>query len=413
MSYDFNELLERYAELVVKVGLNLRAGQRLLIRAPIEAAPLVRLISASAYRAGARLVDVLWDDEQLSLIRFQHAPRDSFEEFPTWAAELAFDYAKHGDATMTVYASDPDLLKDQDPQLIATVEKVASTHYQPYIGQLVQNAMNWLVVSAPIASWAAKVFPGLPEQQQIEQLWRAIFDLCRLDQPDPVAAWNAHLDQLTARGEYLNRKRYVALKYRAPGTDLTIGLPRDHYWKGARATSTSGIVFTPNLPTEEIFTLPHWAQANGVVTASKPLNHGGTLIENFQLTFADGRVVDAKAERGETILRDLLATDAGASRLGEVALVPHSSPIAQSGRLFYNTLFDENAASHIALGQAYKFTLRGGEAMGDDQFEEAGGNHSLIHVDFMIGSDQMDIDGLTEDGQAEPIMRAGEWAFDV
>lgn len=413
MTQSFEQMLSRYAELVVRIGLNLQPKQRLLIIAPIQTATLVQLIAASGYRAGARLVDVIWQDEQLELIRFQHAPRDSFGEYPAWQADLRFDHATHGDAIVSIVARDPNLLQGQDPQLIATAERVAAQHLAPYRALAAENAMNWLVISAPVASWAAKVFPDLPDDQQIGQLWQAIFELCRLDQPDPVAAWNRHLDQLNARSDYLNRKRYVALKYRAPGTDLTLGLPHDHVWKGARATSASGIVFTPNLPTEEIFTLPHWAQANGVVAASKPLNYGGNLIENFQLRFADGKVVGATADRGEAILRDLLATDAGASRLGEVALVPHSSPVSQSGRLFYNTLFDENAACHIALGRAYKFTLRGGEAMSDEQFEEAGGNQSIVHVDFMIGSDQMDIDGVTADGRAEPILRAGEWAFDI
>jgi len=410
---DFEQLLERYADIAVKIGLNLRAGQRLLINAPLQTAPLVRLITGSAYQAGARLVDVTWDDEQIELIRFRHAPRDSFEEFPAWQSELALDYAKHGDATMSIYARDPDLLKDQDPQLIATVQKTGATYFRPYLDQLVQNAMNWLVISAPTASWAAKVFPQESKEQQIEHLWRAIFELCRLNQADPIAALNRHLDQLVARSDYLNGKRYTALKYTAPGTDLTIGLPRGHIWKSARATSTAGITFTPNLPTEEVFTMPHLAQTSGVVTATKPLSYGGTLIDNFSLRFAEGRVVEASATTGEAVLRDLLATDEGASRIGEVALVPHSSPIAQSGLLFYNTLFDENAASHIALGQAYKFTLDGGTAMSDEQFAQAGGNHSLVHVDFMIGSDRIDIDGLTADGRAEPVMRGGEWTFEV
>jgi len=412
-SVDFEQLLARYANLAIKIGLNLRPGQRLLIVAPIETAPLVRLITASAYQAGARLVDVVWDDEQLELIRFRYAPRDSFEEFPAWQSGLALDYAKNGDATMNIYARDPDLLKGQDPRLITTVQKTSATYFQPYLDQLVQNAMNWLVISAPITSWAAKVFPHEPPEHQVDRLWDAIFETCRLKQSDPIAAWRDHIRQLLARSDYLNQKRYTALKYSGPGTDLTVGLPRGHCWKSAQDTSTNGITFTPNMPTEEVFTLPERNRTSGVVRASKPLSYGGTLIDNFSLRFAEGRVVEATAASGEAVLRDLLATDEGASRIGEVALVPHSSPIAQSGLLFYNTLFDENAASHIALGQAYKFTLDGGGAMSDEQFEQAGGNHSLIHVDFMIGSGHMDVDGLREDGRAEPVMRAGEWAFKV
>jgi aminopeptidase len=211
----------------------------------------------------------------------------------------------------------------------------------------------------------------------------------------------------------MSARRYAALKYRAPGTDLTIGLARGHCWKSADATSQNGITFVPNLPTEEIYTMPHRAETSGVVSSSKPLNLGGTLIDGFRLTFAEGRVVDAAAETGEAALRKLIETDEGAGRLGEVALVPHSSPIAQSGLLFYNTLFDENAASHIALGFAIKANLEGSETMSDEEVVRAGGNNSLVHVDFMIGSDQMDIDGVRDDGTAEPVMRGGEWAFDI
>jgi aminopeptidase len=347
------------------------------------------------------------------LNRFRYAPRDSFDQFSAWRADAQIDHAQHGDAILVIFATDPDLLKDQDPELIATAQKTEAKYRQPFRELLVRSAMNWLGISAPIASWAAKVFPHEPVEHQVERLWDAIFETCRLKQDDPIAAWRDHIRQLVARSDYLNQKRYTALKYSGPGTDLIVGLPRGHRWKSAQDTSTNGITFTPNMPTEEVFTLPDRNRTSGVVTSTKPLSYAGTLIDNFSLRFAEGRVVEATAATGEAVLRDLLATDEGASRIGEVALVPHSSPIAQSGLLFYNTLFDENAASHIALGQAFKFTLDGGAAMSDEQFEQAGGNHSLVHVDFMIGSDQIDIDGLTEDGRAEPVMRAGEWAFDV
>jgi aminopeptidase len=410
---DFEQLLERYADLAVKIGLNLRPGQRLLVMAPLQTAPFVRLITASAYKTGARLVDILWQDDEITLNRFRYAPRDSFDQFSAWRADAQIDHAQHGDAILVIFATDPDLLKDQDPELIATAQKTEAKYRQPFRELLVRSAMNWLGISAPIASWAAKVFPHEPVEHQVERLWDAIFETCRVKQDDPIAAWRDHIRQLVARSDYLNQKRYTALKYSGPGTDLIAGLPRGHRWKSAQDTSTNGITFTPNMPTEEVFTLPDRNRTSGVVTSTKPLSYAGTLIDNFSLRFAEGRVVEATAATGEAVLRDLLATDEGASRIGEVALVPHSSPIAQSGLLFYNTLFDENAASHIALGQAFKFTLDGGAAMSDEQFEQAGGNHSLVHVDFMIGSDQIDIDGLTEDGRAEPVMRAGEWAFDV
>jgi aminopeptidase len=413
MSPDFEQNLRKYAELAVKIGVNVQPGQRVIIQAGIDQAMLARLVAASAYQAGARLVDVIWDDEQMQLIRFQHAPRDSFDEAPDWLPNAFLEYAQRGDARISIRGNDPDLLKDQDPELVALSRKALNIKLQPFADLLMRSELNWLVISAPVPSWAAKVFPELPAEQQVPRLWDMIFDVCRLKQPDPIGAWEQHIAQLSARAEYFNRKQYAALHYRAPGTDLRVGLPKNHIWKSARDTSTRGIVFVPNMPTEEIFTLPHKDQVSGVVTASKPLNYGGALIENFRLTFAEGRVVDIEAESGADTLRGLIASDAGAARLGEVALVPHSSPIAQSGLLFYNTLFDENAASHFALGRAYRFTLKDGAAMPDEEFASAGGNNSLVHVDFMIGSAEMDIDGLAEDGTAEPVMRAGEWAFDV
>jgi aminopeptidase len=413
MSLDFEENLRKYAELAVKIGVNVQPGQRVIVQAGIDQALLARLIVASAYDAGARLVDVIWEDEQVQLIRFQRAPRDSFEEAPDWLPNAFLECAQQGGARISIRGNDPDLLKDQDPELVALSRKAMSIKLQPFADLLMRSELNWLVISAPVASWAAKVFPDLPAEQQISRLWDMIFDVCRLKQADPIAAWEQHITQLSARAEYLNRKQYAMLHYRAPGTDLRVGLPKGHIWKSARDTSTKGVVFVPNMPTEEVFTLPHNQQVNGVVAASKPLNYGGALIENFRLTFAEGRVVGVDAEAGGDTLRQLIATDENAARLGEVALVPHSSPIAQSGLLFYNTLFDENAASHFALGRAYRFTLTGGATMSDQDFGQAGGNNSLIHVDFMIGSAEMDIDGLTEAGTAEPVMRAGEWAFDV
>ena len=411
MPPDFEQNLRKYADLAVKIGVNVQPGQRVMVRVSLDNAPLARLIATSAYQAGARLVDVIWEDEQLELIRFQHAPRDSFEEASDWLPNAMAEYAQHGDALISIRGNDPDLLKDQDPALIASARKAANIKFTPFTNLLMRGELNWLVISAPVASWAAKVFPELAAEQQIPRLWEMIFDVCRLKQADPIAAWTQHIAQLSARSEYLNRKQYTALHYRAPGTDLRIGLPKGHVWQGPPATSAKGIAFVPNMPTEEVFTMPHKDHVSGVVTASKPLNYGGTLIENIRLTFAEGRVIDADATAGAESLRKLIATDAGAARLGEVALVPHSSPIAQSGLLFYNTLFDENAASHLALGRAYQVTLEGGTAMSDQEFAQAGGNTSLIHVDFMIGAATMDIDGLAEDGTAEPVMRAGEWAF--
>jgi aminopeptidase len=411
---NFQHTLQAYAELTVKVGLNLQPGQRLLImKAPLEAAPLVREIAVSAYKAGARLVDVMWGDEELVLARFQYAPGDSFEEYPVWRAKGMEETARRGDALLSITGVSPDLLKDQDSDSVSAYQRTRWKYMGPTLEHIERNATNWTVIAASVPGWAAKVFPDLRPEAGQARLWEAIFEVCRLRQADPVAAWEAHTKGLAARCDYLSHKGYAALKFTGPGTDLTLGLPEGHVWTGGSDTTTTGITFTSNLPTEEVFTLPHRDRVDGVVSASRPLNYMGSLIEDFALTFAEGRVVKAVAAKGEPILRKLLDTDDGAGRLGEVALVPHSSPIAQAGTLFYESLFDENAASHVALGSAYKFNLAGGGAVGDDEFAAAGGNQSLLHVDFMIGSGEMDVDGIGEDGTAEPVMRAGEWAFGV
>jgi aminopeptidase len=300
-------------------------------------------------------------------------------------------------------------LRDAPPELVATVQQATARNVRPFREHISRNQTNWAVVAAPAAAWAARVFPDIEPSQQVAHLWDAISKLCRLDRPDPIVAWETHLGELAERTECLNRKQYSALRYRAPGTDLTIGLPEGHLWVGGSSTSAAGFRFAPNLPTEEVFTMPHKDRVNGTVRSTKPLSYGGNLIEGFSLRFVDGRVVDVQADRGESVLRTLVGMDPGAARLGELALVPHSSPISQTGRLFYNTLFDENAASHVALGAAYKFTLKGGEAMSEEAFEAAGGNRSAAHVDFMIGSGELDVDGVLPGGAADPVMRRGEW----
>ena len=416
MDTDLDRMLRTYAELTVKIGLNLQPGQRLLIIGPVanggcslEAAPLVRRITAVAYDAGARLVETLWGDEALLGARLQHAPRDSFDEFSTWLPKALVEHVEAGHAVLSIYANDPDQLKEYQPDLVAAVQQTTARSVRPFREHISRNQTNWGVVAAAAASWAARVFPDLPPAQQMDALWEAIARLCRLDRPDPVAAWETHLAELAARTEYLNAKRYTALRYTGPGTRLTIGLPDGHVWVGGRSSSASGIRFAPNLPTEEVFTMPHKDRVDGTVRSTKPLSYGGTLIDGFSLTFAEGRVVDVTAEKGGDVLRRLVKMDGGAARLGELALVPHNSPVAQSGVLFYNTLFDENAASHVALGSAYTFTLRGGETMSDEDFERAGGNRSATHVDFMIGSPELDVDGVRADDSVEAVMRRGDW----
>ncbi len=408
---NFEANLRKYAELIVKVGLNLQPAQRLLVVAPLPSAPLVRQVAACAYQHGARLVDVFYSDEQLLLTRFQYAPHDSFGDEIPWPWNVAYQYAQQGDAVLQLVGTDPDLLKGQDPALVQAYNLARTKAQKPFSLEVARNGLNWLIAGYASASWAAKVFPDLPADRREDHLWQAIFDICRLTQPDPIAAWRQHLQQLAQWRAHLTQKQYAALHYTAPGTDLTIGLPRGHIWMGGSAQTPRGILFVPNMPTEEVFTVPHKEQIHGTVKASKPLSYNGALIENFSVTFDKGRVVDVKAESGEAVLRNMIASDEGAASLGEVALVPYSSPISQSGLLFFNTLFDENAACHIALGRGLRFCLQNGATLSEEELSAQGVNYSLIHVDFMIGSDQMNIDAITADGKREPLMRHGEWAF--
>jgi aminopeptidase len=409
MQTTLNRELDAYGELIVKVGLNLQPGQRLLIRAPIEAAPLVRQVAAHAYDLGARLVETIWNDPLLILTRFSHAPEDSFEEHSYWPVKAGLEYAENGHAILSIGGSDPDLLKDVDPALITTVQRTEGRVGAPLSKLISGDAINWCVVAYPATAWANKVFSDLPAEERQAKLWHHIARAVRLDRTDPLAEWQTHAASLEARANYLNEKQYTALHFTGPGTDLTVGLPFNHRWLGGTAPAANGITNIANMPTEEVFTAPHHDRVNGEIAATMPLNYGGNLIENFALTFKDGVVVDMRAEKGLSLLRSLVETDEGSRRLGEVALVPHSSPISQAGTLFYNTLFDENAASHIALGRAYRNCIVGCEDLSDEDFAAVGGNSSNTHVDFMIGSDHIDVDATLSDGTVEPLMRSGEW----
>jgi aminopeptidase len=421
MTREFERNLEKYAEVIVKVGLNLQPGQRLMIGGagignegtPLEAYPLVRQIAKEAYLAGAKYVAVNWDDEELQRIRVQHAAADTMSEFATWKNELGIEYVDNGDAVMMVFARNPELMGGLDPEKVQAKLQNEVQHIHRMRSKLAAGATNWLLVGASITSWAAKIFPDMGQDEAVSRLWETIFEVCRINQDDPVAAWESHISELDQRSAYLNDKKYSALKYTAAGTNLTVGLPGGHIWRSASLTAQNGITSVVNIPTEEVLTMPHKGHADGVVTATKPLSYGGSLIENFRLEFSAGRVVEATAEAGQSALDNLLGTDEASRSLGEVALVPHSSPISQSNLLFYNTLFDENASSHLALGNAYRFSMEGGEEMSAEGFAAAGGNESLTHADFMIGSEEMNVDGLTAGGTTEAVMRHGEWAFEV
>ncbi|SDW28926.1 aminopeptidase [Marinococcus luteus] len=406
----FEQKLHNYAKLAVDKGVNIQPGQTLVIAAPIDAAPFVRRLAEAAYDAGAKHVYPEWADDELTKIKYEKAPEEAFHEFPSWRAESREQLAREGAAFITVKSTDPDLLKGVDPDKIANANNAAGAAMEGFRDYIQADRVSWLVISTPSAGWAKKVFPDEPEDRAIDLLWERIFSAVRADTEDPVQAWDEHNRILRAKVDWLNTKKYKSLHYTAPGTDLEIGLPDGHVWAGGGSTNTSGVSFIPNMPTEEVFTAPHKDFVNGHVTNTKPLNYGGSVIDQFTLHFKDGAVTDMEAGEGEETLRHLINSDEGAARLGEVALVPHSSPISQSGILFFNTLFDENASNHIALGSAYAFCVENGPEMSKEEKEQAGLNTSIIHVDFMIGNENMNIDGILPDGTKEPVFRNGEWA---
>jgi aminopeptidase len=410
-SLTFDEKLDRLAEVAVRVGLGLREGQELLLTAPIEALPLVRRITDHAYRAGALLVTTFFSDDPCVLSRFEQAPDASFDYAPVWLQDGIATAFKNGAARMAIAGTNPALLGGQDPSKVARANVAASKASKPAMELITRHEINWTIVAAATPEWAKLVFPGEPVEQAVAKLWEAIFQASRITGDDPVADWLAHGARLKQRVDMLNTKRFSALHFKSADgtTDLRVGLADEHLWAGGGTTAGNGVYCQPNIPTEECFTTPHKDRVDGVVRASKPLSHQGTLIENIECRFEAGKIVKATATAGEDVLNRLISTDEGARRLGEVALVPASSPIAASKILFWSTLFDENAASHIALGQAYSTCLIGGEKMDNVALTALGANSSLIHVDWMIGSAAMDVDGIAADGAGEPLMRAGEW----
>jgi aminopeptidase len=405
-------LFEKYAQLIVKTGLNLQQDQTLVITSPIECASFTRLVAQIAYQQGARDVVISWKDELFSKIRFLQAPEVVFEEFPQWQKDFYLSYVHQGAAFLSIAASDPELLKDVNPERVAKVQKTSNTALKEYRERLMNNKNVWSVVSIPTAVWAQKVFPELAEEEAVEALWDAIIKTVRVDTENPVASWEKHKLSLKQRMDFLNSNKFKFLQYRnSLGTKLKIELPENHIWLGGSEYTPEGLEFIANMPTEEVFTLPKKTGVNGTVVSSIPLNYNGNLIEQFSLTFKDGKIVDFYAKKGYEILKKLIETDEGSCYLGEVALVPQDSPISQSKILYFNTLFDENASCHLAIGKAYPVCIKNGDNMDQKELNKLGVNDSLVHVDFMIGTEDLEIIGTTATGVEIPVFIKGNFAL--
>ena len=408
---NFNENLKKYARLIAETGVNVQDNHTVVLQISVDQAPLARLITEEAYRLGAAEVIVQWSDETIQREFLSHAATDRIENVPQYKIDQTDDWIAKGASRISVVSSNPDALAGVDAQRVAAF-KAANGKALVNLRKATQaNKVSWTVVAAASEGWAAKVFPELAtSEEQVDALWNEIFKTTRIYEENPVIAWDIHDKKLQEKAAELNEQQFTALHYTAPGTDLTIGLPKNHLWEGAGSYNARGEEFMANMPTEEVFTAPDSRRVDGYVSSTKPLSYAGTIISGMKFTFKDGKVVDFSAEQGEEALKNLLAIDEGAKHLGEVALVPDPSPISQSGLIFYNTLFDENASNHLAFGSAYAFNLQGGTEMSEEELAEAGLNRSQTHVDFMVGSDKMNIDGIKEDGTIVPVFRNGDWA---
>lgn len=406
------EILKKYATLAVKVGVNIQKGQTLILNSPIECAPFARIISEIAFEEGAKDVVINWNDELFSKIKYMKAPEEIFDVVPEWQKEFYISYVREGAAFLSISASDPEVMKDVNPERIARFQKSRRSALKEYSDRLMSNKNAWSIVSIPTEAWSKKVFPDVSTEEAIKKMWDAIFKIVRVDKEDPVGAWEEHKMSLEKNIKILNNYNFKYLYYKnSIGTNLKIELPKGHLWLGGADKTQDGIEFIANMPTEEVFTLPLKTGVNGTVVSSKPLNCNGNLVENFSITFKDGKIVDFKAEKGYDSLKSLIETDEGSHYLGEVALVPYDSPISNSNIVFYNTLYDENASCHLAIGKAYPVCLKNSDNMSEEELEKAGVNNSLVHDDFMIGTADLEITGLTYDNTEVSIFKNGNWAF--
>lgn len=406
------ENMEKYADLILKVGINLEKGQKLVIKTDTDSIELARIIQEKAYDIGARDVYMDISDSKSTLTKFLKAPDEAFKEYPSWKAEGMEKLAEDGAAFLSIISEDPDLFKNVNPDRLSKWNITASKALKKYRNILMSGSINWCVVASASQRWADKVFPNIEKNKRLEKLWEYIFKTVRVDNLDPISAWKIHMQNLNDKLSYLNKKQFDKLIYNSKTANLEIGLPKDHIWIGGGLKNTKSLVeFVPNLPTEEIFTMPDRNRIDGIIKSTMPLSYSGNIIENFELKFKDGKVIDFKAEKGEKILRSILETDENAKYIGEVALVPDNSPISNLNLLFYNTLFDENASCHLAFGEAYRYTLKNGSNMTEEEFRNKGGNTSLTHVDFMVGSSDLEIIGVDKEGNEEKIFYDGNWAF--
>lgn len=407
-----NNMLEKYAYLSVKKGVNLQKGQVLLINSPVECTDFARAIAKAAYKEGAKEVVVHYGDQKLQRLKLEYASIETLQEVPNWLAESFNSYAREGCCAISISAQDPDAYKGVSADKIATFQKYRQIALNEYYNYTMANKIRWTVVSVPTEAWALKVFNNSNSEEAVQKLWDVIFKVVRLDKEDPIKAWDEHNANINKTLEFLNANKFTKLHYtNSVGTDLTIELPEDHLWLGGAEKSVDGLDFNANMPTEEVFTLPKRNGVNGTVSSSKPLIYGGNLIDNFTLTFKDGKVVDFTAKEGYDTLKELLSSDEGASHLGEVALVPYDSPISNSNIIFYNTLFDENAACHLAFGKAYPTCIENGENLPENELFEKGANSSIVHVDFMIGTKDLNIVGINKENKEVQIFKDGNFAF--
>lgn len=410
MLANFNENLEKYARLIVETGVSVKKDHTVVLQINVDQAPLARLITKEAYQSGAAEVIVQWTDDVIQKEFLSHAANDRLEQIPQYKIDQTDDWVAKGASRISVVSSDPEAFAGIDSDRVATFQAASGKALMNLRKATQANKVSWTVVAAAGKQWAAKVFPDLPEEEQVDALWDQIFKTTRVYEEDPILAWEKHDETLAQKAAELNKEQFSALHYTAPGTDIIIGLPKNHLWEGAGSYNARGEKFMANMPTEEVFTAPDYRRISGYISSTKPLSYAGTTISGMTFTFKDGKVIDFSAEQGQDVLAKLLDTDEGARSLGEVALVPDPSPISQSGIIFYNTLFDENASNHLALGAAYAFSVEGGTEMTDEELAEAGLNRSQTHVDFMVGSDKMNIDGIREDGSTVPVFRNGNWA---